>query len=104
MARRRQRHVPLRNINFVIWWPVDRVGSMLALHHLPGRIRIDVHHAVTWLRTKARELKAQGQPWFMAVKLVNPHDADSLEKLSKEYPPRAPSIRVADPQEIRKAI
>ena len=28
--------------------------------------------AVTWLRTKARELKAQGQPWFMAVNLVNP--------------------------------
>src|SRR5215469_8737885 len=46
MARRRQRHVPLRNINFVIWWPVDRVGSMLALHHLPGRIRIDVHHVM----------------------------------------------------------
>jgi arylsulfatase A-like enzyme len=30
--------------------------------------------AVTWLRTKARELKAQGRPWFMAVNLVNPHD------------------------------
>src|SRR5215467_2596054 len=29
---------------------------------------------VTWLRTKARELKAKGQPWFMAVNLVNPHD------------------------------
>ena len=30
--------------------------------------------AVTWLRTKARELKAKGQPWFMAVNFVNPHD------------------------------
>jgi arylsulfatase A-like enzyme len=30
--------------------------------------------AVTWLRTKAHELKAQGKPWFMAVNLVNPHD------------------------------
>jgi arylsulfatase A-like enzyme len=30
--------------------------------------------AVTWLRTKARELKEKGQPWFMAVNLVNPHD------------------------------
>jgi arylsulfatase A-like enzyme len=30
--------------------------------------------AVTWLRTKAHELRAQGQPWFMAVNLVNPHD------------------------------
>ena len=27
---------------------------------------------VTWLKTKARELKAKGQPWFMAVNLVNP--------------------------------
>jgi len=30
--------------------------------------------AVTWLKTKAHELKAKGQPWFMAVNLVNPHD------------------------------
>jgi arylsulfatase A-like enzyme len=30
--------------------------------------------AVTWLRTEARELEAKGQPWFMAVNLVNPHD------------------------------
>jgi choline-sulfatase len=30
--------------------------------------------AVTWLRTTAHKLKAQGQPWFTAVNLVNPHD------------------------------
>lgn len=30
--------------------------------------------AVTWLKSAARELKAKGQPWFMAVNLVNPHD------------------------------
>jgi arylsulfatase A-like enzyme len=30
--------------------------------------------AVTWLRTRARELNAKNQPWFMAVNLVNPHD------------------------------
>jgi len=30
--------------------------------------------AVTWLKTRALELKAKGQPWFMAVNLVNPHD------------------------------
>ena len=30
--------------------------------------------AVTWLRTKSHELRTQGQPWFMAVNLVNPHD------------------------------
>jgi hypothetical protein len=26
--------------------------------------------AVAWLRTKARGLKAKGQPWFMAVNFV----------------------------------
>ena len=30
--------------------------------------------AVTWLKSTAQELKAKGQPWFMAVNLVNPHD------------------------------
>jgi arylsulfatase A-like enzyme len=30
--------------------------------------------AATWMRTTAHELKAKGQPWFMAVNLVNPHD------------------------------
>jgi arylsulfatase A-like enzyme len=30
--------------------------------------------AITWMRTKAHELKAKSQPWFMAVNLVNPHD------------------------------
>jgi arylsulfatase A-like enzyme len=30
--------------------------------------------AATWMRTTAQELKAKGQPWFMAVNLVNPHD------------------------------
>jgi arylsulfatase A-like enzyme len=30
--------------------------------------------AVAWLKTSARELNAKGQPWFMAVNLVNPHD------------------------------
>src|SRR5215467_5061849 len=46
MARRRQRRVPLRKINFVLRWPVDRVASRLALHGLARRIRIDVHHVV----------------------------------------------------------
>ncbi|MBU3627122.1 sulfatase-like hydrolase/transferase [Polynucleobacter sp. JS-Safj-400b-B2] len=27
-----------------------------------------------WFRTKAQELKAKDQPWFLAVNLVNPHD------------------------------
>ena len=28
----------------------------------------------TWFRTRALELKEKGQPWFLAVNLVNPHD------------------------------
>ncbi|RZI44262.1 twin-arginine translocation pathway signal protein [Herbaspirillum sp. HC18] len=29
---------------------------------------------VSWLRSKGRELSAEGKPWFLAVNLVNPHD------------------------------
>jgi len=28
----------------------------------------------TWFRTRALELQEKGQPWFLAVNLVNPHD------------------------------
>jgi arylsulfatase len=30
--------------------------------------------AVTWLRSKGKDLAAAGKPWFLAVNLVNPHD------------------------------
>lgn len=30
--------------------------------------------AARWLRTKALELKEAGQPWYLAVNFVNPHD------------------------------
>lgn len=30
--------------------------------------------AITWLRGNAHQLNHKGQPWFMAVNLVNPHD------------------------------
>lgn len=30
--------------------------------------------AVTWLRTEAQTLRTKGQPWYLAVNLVNPHD------------------------------
>lgn len=30
--------------------------------------------AVTWLRTEAQTLRVKGQPWYLAVNLVNPHD------------------------------
>src|SRR5215469_10624034 len=46
MARSRQRNVPLRKINLVLGWPVDRVTSRVALHRLIRRIRINVHHIV----------------------------------------------------------
>jgi len=31
--------------------------------------------AASWLRGRAAELAQQGKPWFLAVNLVNPHDA-----------------------------
>ena len=30
--------------------------------------------AITWLRTEAETLRAQGRPWYLAVNFVNPHD------------------------------
>lgn len=30
--------------------------------------------SITWLRSNAHQLNRKGQPWFMAVNLVNPHD------------------------------
>lgn len=35
---------------------------------------ITVSSTNTWFRTKAQELKNIGQPWFLAVNFVNPHD------------------------------
>lgn len=30
--------------------------------------------AITWLRTEAQALRTRGQPWYLAVNFVNPHD------------------------------
>jgi len=30
--------------------------------------------AISWLRTKGQELRTSGQPWYLAVNFVNPHD------------------------------
>lgn len=30
--------------------------------------------SITWLRTEAETLRAKGQPWYLAVNFVNPHD------------------------------
>lgn len=35
---------------------------------------VTVSSTSTWFRTKAQELKGKGQPWFLAVNFVNPHD------------------------------
>ena len=51
---------------------------------------IDVYtgsEAVRWLRTEAQELNEKGQPWFLVVSFVSPHDimyADANQPGSKE--------------------
>jgi arylsulfatase len=51
------------------------IGDMIA-HTEGGFLHDGVITAMTrsWLRGKARSLRAEGRPWFMAVNLVNPHD------------------------------
>jgi arylsulfatase len=51
------------------------IGDMIA-HTEGGFLHDGVITAMTksWLRGKARSLRVDGQPWFMAVNLVNPHD------------------------------
>jgi len=60
--------------------------------------------AVTWLRTKAEALRAKGQPWYLAVNFVNPHDvmyfnsdlpAENIQGKSHKMPiSRAPDDRL----------
>ena len=51
------------------------IGDIIA-HTRGGYLHDGVISAmgVSWLRGKGRELAAQGNPWFLAVNLVNPHD------------------------------
>jgi arylsulfatase len=51
------------------------IGDIIA-HHQGGYRHDGVISAmaVSWLRSKGRELSAEGKPWFLAVNLVNPHD------------------------------
>jgi arylsulfatase len=51
------------------------VGDIIA-HDRGGYLHDSViaSMGVSWLRGKGRELAAAGQPWFLAVNLVNPHD------------------------------
>lgn len=51
------------------------VGDIIA-HTRGGYLHDGIISAmgVNWLRGHAKELAAQGKPWFLAVNLVNPHD------------------------------
>ncbi len=51
------------------------IGDIIA--HTQGGYRHDgviAAMAGSWMRSKGRELAAEGKPWFLAVNLVNPHD------------------------------
>ena len=51
------------------------IGDIIA-HHEGGFLHDGVVASMTrsWFRGRGRSLAADGQPWFMAVNLVNPHD------------------------------
>jgi arylsulfatase len=55
----------------------DYVGIGDIIAHTRGGYEHDgviAAMSTSWLRSKGRELAAQGKPWFLAVNLVNPHD------------------------------
>ena len=49
----------------------DMVGDPLGGYHTDQFVTAT---AQAWLRRKGKSLNAEGQPWFMALNLVNPHD------------------------------
>jgi arylsulfatase len=51
------------------------IGDIIA-HDRGGYLHdgIIASMSVSWLRSRGKELAAQGKPWFLAVNLVNPHD------------------------------
>ncbi len=55
----------------------DFYGPGDVIGHDLGGYRFDhmvAGAAIAWLRGRGAELKAKGQPWMLAVNLVNPHD------------------------------
>jgi len=55
----------------------DYFGIGDQIGHTRGGYQYDVITAAngaSWMRSKGRELAAEGKPWFLAVNLVNPHD------------------------------
>jgi arylsulfatase len=51
--------------------PGDVIGSQLGGHQNDHLVAAN---AVQWLRTKGKQLQAEGQPWALVISLVNPHD------------------------------
>ena len=49
----------------------DIIGTTLGGFRYDGFI---VSNAIRWLRTNSKTINAGGQPWYLAVNLVNPHD------------------------------
>ena len=66
------------------------VGDIIA-HDRGGWLHdgIIASMAVSWMRSKGRDLAAQGKPWFLAVNLVNPHDVMFYDTSLPGDPPPA---------------
>ena len=66
------------------------IGDIIA-HTEGGFLHDGVIASMTksWLRGNARQLRAEGRPWFMAVNLVNPHDVMYYDTDPPGTPPRA---------------
>lgn len=67
------------------------IGDIIA-HTQGGYLHDGIIAAMagSWMRGKGRELAARGQPWFLAVNLVNPHDVMFYDTDAPGSPLRAP--------------
>ena len=67
------------------------IGDIIA-HTQGGYLHDGIIAAMagSWLRGKGRELGAKGQPWFLAVNLVNPHDVMFYDTDAPGTPLRPP--------------
>ncbi|MBA7479298.1 hypothetical protein ES707_14732 [subsurface metagenome] len=74
--------------------PGDIIGMTLGGYHYDHVVAAT---AGTWLRKRARSLNADGQPWFLALGFVNPHDV-------MFYDTDLPGTRVQGAQRTGKQI
>jgi arylsulfatase len=67
------------------------IGDIIA-HTQGGYLHDGIIAAMAgnWLRGKSRELTSKGQPWFLAVNLVNPHDVMFYDTDAPGTPLRPP--------------